>query len=76
MKINIVIKKNLFPFCRNLLDTYLKPKAHNDKYTSKAICILKNLLKTNFYSLKYENNTHLDKHIPYLVIEMKTFNVP
>jgi hypothetical protein len=26
-----VIKKNLFPFCKNLLDTYLKLKAHNEK---------------------------------------------
>jgi len=26
-----VINKNLFPFCKNLLDTYLKLKAHNEK---------------------------------------------
>jgi len=24
-------KKNLFPFYKNLLDTYLKPKANNEK---------------------------------------------
>jgi hypothetical protein len=24
-------KKNLFPFCKNLLDTYLKPEACNEK---------------------------------------------
>ncbi len=50
-----VIKKNLFSFCKNLLDTYLKPKEHIEKQTSKATCILKNLLETYFYNLKYEN---------------------
>jgi len=48
-------KKNPFPFCKNLLDTYLEPKAHSEKKTSKVTCILKNLLKIYFYSLKYEN---------------------
>jgi hypothetical protein len=33
---------------------YLKPKAHNEKQMSKTN-ILKDLLKTYFYSLKYEN---------------------
>jgi hypothetical protein len=26
-----VINKNLFPFCKNLFETYLKPKAHIEK---------------------------------------------
>jgi hypothetical protein len=47
-------KENLFHFHKNLLYTYLKPKAHIEKETSKATCILKNLLKTYFYNLKYE----------------------
>jgi hypothetical protein len=32
-------KKNLFPFCKNPLDTFLKPKAQSSKKTSKATCI-------------------------------------
>ncbi len=40
MKINICfsksLKKILFPFCKNLLDTYLKPKAHNEKEDIKS----------------------------------------
>ncbi len=39
MNINICfsksLKKNLFPFWKNLLDTYLKPKAHNEKVDVK-----------------------------------------
>jgi hypothetical protein len=26
-----IIKKKKIPFCKNLLDTYLKPKAHKEK---------------------------------------------
>ncbi len=51
MKINIRFSKSSK---KNLLDTYLKPKTHSEKM-SKVICILKNLLKTYFYNLKYEN---------------------
>jgi hypothetical protein len=44
--------------CKNLLDTYLKPKTHNEKM-SKATYILENLVKTYFYNLKYENQCTL-----------------
>jgi hypothetical protein len=27
----VIFKKNLFPFHNDLLDTYLKPKAHSEK---------------------------------------------
>ncbi len=37
------LKKNLFPFCNNILDIYLKQKTHNEK-TSKPTCILKTYL--------------------------------
>ncbi len=40
MKINIYFSKSskekLFPFPMNLLDTYLKPKTHIEKETSKT----------------------------------------
>ncbi len=54
-----VIKKKLFPFCKNLLDTYLKLKTQIEKCMSKTTCILKNLLKTCFYNLQYENQCTL-----------------
>jgi hypothetical protein len=51
--------KKQIPYCKNLLDTYLKPKAHSEMETSKATCILKNLLTTYFYSFKYKNQSTL-----------------
>ncbi len=69
---NIKKKK---PFSRNLLDTYLKPKAHIEKQMSKAIiCILKNLFKNDFYNLKYENQCIIVLTYIFSIIEMKTFN--
>jgi hypothetical protein len=63
MNINICFSK--ISLLKNLFDTYLKPKAHNEKYTSKPLKLL----------LQFEICTLEDKHTSYLVIKMKTFNV-
>ncbi len=112
MKINICfsrpLKKNLFPFCKNLLSRFWNQKPIvKSRFLQKGnrfffngllkhmLILKKNLFpfcnqkpivkskcqklfvfwKTHFYNFKYENQCTLGKHILYLIIELKTFNV-
>jgi hypothetical protein len=80
MNINICFsnssKKIYFIFVR----TYLTP-TWNQKLIMKSRCqklfvFWKTYLKPNFTVWNMKINSHQGKHLSYLVIEMKTFNVP
>ncbi len=77
MKIIICFSKSLknkiyFLFVKTYLTPTWSPKPIVKTRHQKLLIFW----KTYFYSLKYENQCTLGKHISYLVIEMKTFNVP
>jgi hypothetical protein len=65
MKINILFSKsskNIYiSFCKNLFDTYLKPKTHIEKQMSKPTFTIWNM----------KINAHYCKHILFSIIEIK-----
>jgi hypothetical protein len=72
MKINICFRfsffKSKFPFCKNLLETYLKPKPHIKSKHQKLLVFWKTYLKPTFTIWNIKINARWYKHILFFII--------